>query len=154
SESSGRAAAVRSESSSNTRASYSRVAGEVIAVLFLLVLAAFWWVRHSGPKTASTPVVPELELTYRLHAQKLRAGKPYGEEFFPTGQQVFDSNWRIRLDFPSRQPGSLYVLDQGSTPRAAAEFSLFFPLPGTNNGVAQVAAGQTVETDWARFQER
>lgn len=133
---------------SGSRRPQMAAAGIVIALA--MVFALLWWMRHSRAGTVTAPPLPARELTYRLHAQKLHDGKPFGEEFLATGQQVFDSNWRIRLDFTSPQAGSLYVLDQGETP--ATEFSLFFPLPGTNNGQAQVAAGQRVATDWARFQ--
>lgn len=136
--------------SSSRKSTFSLPIVALSIVVLVVVIAAVWWMRHS--QRAAVPPVPPptYELTYRLHAQKLRDGKPYGEEFLATGQQVFDSNWRIRLDFASPEAGSLYVLDQGQAP--ATEFSLFFPLPGANNGVAQVAAGQRVTTDWARFQ--
>ena len=126
----------------------------VVSIVILASLALAWWMRHSGTKGVIAPPLPQREITYRLHAQKLRAGKPFGEEFLATGQQVFDSNWRMRLDFTSPQDGSLYVLDKEQTPAGAAELSLFFPLPGTNNGMARVAAGQRVATDWARFEQR
>jgi serine/threonine protein kinase len=135
---------------SSGKSSFNLKIAAVAVIVLAVVIATIWWMRHSVNAVVPAPPVPTHELTYRLHAQRLRDGKPLGEEFLATGQQVFDSNWRIRLDFTSPEAGSLYVLDQGQTP--AVEFSLFFPLPGTNNGVAQVAAGERVTTDWARFQ--
>jgi len=151
SERSGHVATVSARKASARKAASTslRIAAGAV-ILLALVITAIWWMRHSRARVVTALPLPQREISYRLRAQKLRDGKPYGEEFPATGQQVFDSNWRIRLDFSSPEAGSLYVLDQGQVP--ATEFSLFFPLPGTNNGLAQVAAGQRVETDWARFQ--
>jgi serine/threonine protein kinase len=126
----------------------------ILSVAILAVVVLVWWGRHSGHRAAVPAPLPQRELTYRLHAQKLRAGKPFGDEFLAPAQQVFDSNWRIRLDFVSPQAGSLYVFDKEQDPTGATELSLFFPLPGTNSGLAQVGANQRVASDWARFEQR
>ncbi len=139
------------------KSSRSRLAAlGFLPLLLLLLLAAGWWRLHSGTKPPVAVAIPspKREVTYRLFAQKLRSGKPYGEEFLATGESVLDNNWRIRLDFTSPAVGSLYVLDKARAPNGADELSLFFPLPGTNQGVAQVGAGQRVSTDWARFDTR
>jgi len=159
--SSGRIQAVSSAAKSRqggegrvTRTPFWRAAavGAGLTVI-LAALVLFWWTRHSGTRTAMPPTLPQREITYRLYGQKLRAGKPYGDEFLASGHQVFDNSWRIRIDFVSPQAGSLYVLDEGQTRSGGTVLSVFFPLPGTNGGVAQVAAGQRVATDWARFEQ-
>jgi len=128
-----------------------RLAAVIGLLVILAALVVAWWMRH--PPTEAVSPLLQLEITYRIYAQKLRNGKPYGEEFPASGQQVFDNSWRIRMDFVSPQAGSLYVLDEGQTRTGGAEWSFFFPLPATNGGLAQLAAGQKVATDWARFEQ-
>jgi serine/threonine protein kinase len=125
-----------------------------LAALLVLAGAVSWWPKHRESPSNQTPaatVLPQRELTYRVHVQKMKAGKPEGEEFLASPAQVFDSGWKIMLDFTSPQSGSLYVLDESPNAQGNSEFTVFFPLPQTNGGISQVAASQTARTGWARF---
>jgi hypothetical protein len=124
------------------------------AALLTVVAAVAWWPKHPTPAPQQTPaaaVLPQRELTYRVHVQKMKAGKPDGEEFLAAPGQVFDNGWKIMLDFTSPQSGFLYVLDEAANAEGHSEFTLFFPLPQTNRGVSQIPSGQTIRTGWARF---
>ncbi len=48
-----------------------------------------------------------------LQAQQMAAGQPVGAPYFASPQDVFRAGWRFRLRAESREPGFLYVINDG-----------------------------------------
>jgi serine/threonine protein kinase len=129
-----------------------------IAVVTAAIFGINIW-RSSRARTnaAATPPTPvaERSLTYWITVQKFRNGKPYQKPFTQPGEMIFETDYQIRVNIKSPQPGYLYVLNEGP-PQASAqpEFVVVFPSSTANNGSAFLAAEQLVqipEQTWLKF---
>ncbi|HEX9273119.1 MAG TPA: protein kinase [Candidatus Binatia bacterium] len=90
-------------------------------------------------------------LSYWLTVQKMRDGIPYQAPFQSSGQEIFETGYRFRLNISSPQAGFLYVFNEGASNSGTRDFSLIFPTPKENNGSASLKVGQSVQTGWAMF---
>jgi serine/threonine protein kinase len=116
-------------------------------ILVGAVIGFFVWSR---PKSSTPPATqtPERRISYSLTVQKMRDGREYQEPFESTGQEIFESGWKFRLNFNSPQPGYFYLLNEGPTSEGAIRYTLLFPSPSINNGSAQTPANQQIQTGW------
>src|SRR5207249_1697648 len=72
------------------------------------------------------PVIPR-SLTYWLTVQKMREDKAYQEPFKSSGQEIFESGYKFRLNVSVMQSGYLYVFNEGSTDRGDLSFTIIYP---------------------------
>lgn len=134
--------------------------GLLIAVAGLFIVAAavlgIWYLVSSRPAateegTKSTPAPAERNLSYWLTVQKMRGGRPYQDEFESSGQEIFENDWKFRLQMSSPQAGNLYLLNEGPAAEDKVTYNVLFPAPSANSGSPFVAANQKIQTGWMVF---
>jgi hypothetical protein len=119
----------------------------VAAVLLLAAIGFGVWIGLR-PETAPPANAPERVMTYSFTVQRMRDEQPFGEPFEASGREIFENGWKIRLNFDSSQPGFLYLLNEGLIAKGAISYHVLFPFPTINDGSAQIAANQTIQTVW------
>ncbi len=113
---------------------------------------ALKFIGSAGPAPPETVNLREHSLTYSLTVQKMRGRKADGGEIEMTGQEVFGNGWKFRFNIMPEQPGALYLLNEGPAASGAREFNILFPTPKAG-AVAQLTAGQKVQTGWNYFDQ-
>jgi serine/threonine protein kinase len=127
-------------------------------LLMALILTAIiglivWQGRRLGSAGPSAPLVatlPERNLSYSLTVQKYREGKPYQAEFQSSGREIFEPEWRFKLNLSSPQEGYLYLLNH----EPGGNYTLLFPLPSHKNGSAYLEANERLQTRWYIFDDQ
>jgi serine/threonine protein kinase len=122
------------------------LAGTVFLLAAVAVFFAWSGLRRQSPPPPRP--APERRVDYWLTVQRMRDGRVYQDPFESTGQEIFESGWKFKLNFGSPQPGYFYLLNEGPTSGGAISYSLLFPSPSINNGSAQTAADQPIQTGW------
>lgn len=131
-----------------------RLAALLILIAVVFVAVRFWpdnEIPLPGAETAQA--VSERALSYSILLKKKEY--PPDKEVRLPGEVIFSAGDRVRLLVRSEQSGSFYLLNErpaepGSLPR----FNILFPTPTTNNGLAVLAANQTLqipERSWLFF---
>ncbi|MDX2030359.1 MAG: protein kinase [Blastocatellia bacterium] len=120
----------------------------VPALLSLLVLFAGGLFAWNVWETKPAPAAAEREISYSLLVQRMRDGQPFREPFEATGRELFEDGWKFRFQFSSPQSGFVYLLNEGPVAQGAISYQYLFPSPGVNNGAAQLAANQPIQTGW------
>jgi eukaryotic-like serine/threonine-protein kinase len=141
-----------SRRSRSKRGLFLALAGALIAVT--LVGGTWYLVRSragAGEKNNGSPSPgAERLLSYSLNVQKMRSGRAYQEPFASSGQEIFETGWKFRLEVTSPQAGYLYLLNEG--PEAGeTTYNMLFPAPAANSGSPYVNANQKVQTGWMVF---
>ncbi len=108
--------------------------------------------RSPGGSANPSAAVAERSLVYSLTVQKMRDGKPYQAPFESSGQEIFESGYRFRLNVSSPQSGYLYVFNQGADEKSVKTFTIIYPTPATNGGSAKLDANQSMQTSWNTFE--
>jgi len=121
----------------------------LLAGLVLLIglgIQVWYWSRSKVPAAPTEITVPmtERNLNYSLTVQRFRDDKPYQTQFQSTGQEIFESGWKFKINMTSQQEGFLYLLNQESD----GNYRLLFPLPSRNGGSAHVAGNEALQTGW------
>jgi len=128
----------------------------ILGVLAVSVIGAIaWYVWHSRntKKESASPESSQRFLSYGLTVQKMRAGRPYQDQFDSSGQEIFENGWKFRMRLTSEQAGFLYLLNEGPAAGGEDTLNLLFPAPSTNNGSPQLASNQEIQTGWMVFDE-
>jgi hypothetical protein len=142
----------------------------VAAALLLFVIGGvliLWspWKQHgtesnsSNSKSDATTTSASRTLTYSLTVQKMNKDaktnqyKPLGAPFESTGQEIYGNGWEFHLNITPAEAGSLYLLNEGPGENNTTGYHVLFPTPANNNGVAYLAAGQTMQTKQYFFSE-
>ena len=103
------------------------------------------------------PAVPSRFLTYSLTVQSFTDGS-YKDPFTLSGEMLFRNKDRIRLNIKAAQTGNLYILNQGpKDDYGEATYNILFPSPMTNDGLAQLSAGQEIQIprqSWFQLDEQ
>jgi hypothetical protein len=81
----------------------------------------------------------------------MRNGKPYQNAFASSGQEIFESGWKFRMEINSPQAGCLYLLNEGAVPGGSVTYNMLFPAPVTNSGSPYLEANQRIQTGWMVF---
>lgn len=89
---------------------------------------------------------PERRLSYYLTVQKMRDGNPYQQPFRSSGREILESGYKFKLNLQSRDPGYVYVFNEGLADNGRVYFNILYPTPLRNNESAEVVCGQQVET--------
>jgi len=124
-------------------------------LLFAVMIGTYWLISRNGgwfgntTNSRSASSSPHRTLTYSLTVQKMRDGQPYLEPFESSGQKIFESGDRFRLNVSSRQAGHLYVFSQGPPEQEA--FTIIYPTPARNEGSARLEQNQDLQTNWNTF---
>jgi serine/threonine protein kinase len=128
----------------------------LLITAIILVGAVIGFLVWSRPKYSTPPATqaPERQISYSLMVQKMRDGREYQEPFESTGQEIFESGWKFRLNCVSPQPGYFYLLNEGPTSEGAIRYTILFPSPSINNGSAQASANLQIQTGWYFLGER
>jgi serine/threonine protein kinase len=122
-------------------------------ILVAITGLAVWQGRRLGSANPPAPAVaslPERNLSYSLTIQKYRDGKPYQTEFQSSGREIFEPQWRFKLNLTSPQGGFLYLLNQ----EPGGAYTLLFPLPSRKNGSAYIEANERLQTQWYIFDDQ
>lgn len=104
---------------------------------------------ENSAKKTNAPIaenMPSRNLTYFLNVQKMRDKKPFEEPFKSSGQEIFESGYKFKLNFQSDSAGFMYAFNEDKDERGNTVYNLLFPTPKNNNGSAQVKAKQQIET--------
>jgi len=132
----------------------------IVAVLALAFLAlasvavfAAWYFMRSRTE-ASPPAAAERSVNYGLTVQKVRNGKLYQNAFASSGQEIFESGWKFRMEISSPQSGCLYLLNEGPAPSGNITYNMLFPAPSTNSGSPYLEADERIQTGWMVFVEQ
>jgi hypothetical protein len=137
-----------------------RSKGRLVAglALTLVIFAAIvgvtiWYFRSSRNVEGTSPTAPERVLNYGLTVQKMRDGQPFQEPFASSGQEIFESGWKFRMDISSPQSGCLYLVNEGPSESGEITYNMLFPAPATNSGSPYLDANQKIQTGWMVFVE-
>ncbi|MEN3328180.1 MAG: eukaryotic-like serine/threonine-protein kinase [Acidobacteriota bacterium] len=134
----------------------------VFLVVLIAVFAVLWMMKQagqiatnpgatSGPTTTETPAPPTHSFIYSLTVQRMRNRKPFQNDFQSTGQDIFDSGDKFKLNVFSPNPGYVYIFNEGTPEPKRSSFTIIYPTPGTNDGSASVGADQWARTNWNTF---
>jgi serine/threonine protein kinase len=132
----------------------------VISLIVLLITALLSWLilrpanPNQGASTApGSSALSERSMTWWLTVQKTRKGRDFEQPFESAGQNIYERGYKFRFNFTSPQAGFLYLLNEGPSEGGAITFNYLFPTPASNNGSAQLAAGQRIQTRQYVFDE-
>lgn len=121
---------------------------KVAAVMALIIITSAGLFAYS--KCNGDPP-PRRSFTYWLMVQRVRDGKNYQEPFKSNGEETFDTGDKFQLNVLSREPGFLYVLNEGPPGPSDTNFTMIYPRRTTNNGFATLGANQSIQSDWITF---
>jgi serine/threonine protein kinase len=107
--------------------------------------------NRSIVEASETPPLPTHSFTFSLNVQRMRGQKAYQNEFRSSDQDVFDTGDKFYLKVVSRNPGYVYIFNEGTPEPNKSSFTILYPLPSMNNGSASVGADQSVQTKWNTF---
>lgn len=150
---------VRNQHSEEPQSGRWRWLAPLIGCIVLLSLGAaggtIWYLVKHSQSTVVQPgagnTAATRTLTYWLTVQKMRDGKPYKEPFESSGQEVFENGYKFRFNVTSPDAGYLYLLNEGANDKGENSITWLYPTPARNNGSAEAAANQTIETGWNTF---
>ena len=119
--------------------------------LVVLVALAVAWVLYTKIGHESPVPSSQRAFSYWLTVQKMRDGKEYQEPFQSSGQDIFETDYKFRLNVNSDESGYLYVFNDGPPDTDGTTFTIIYPTPETNGGSAALNADQPVRTNWNTF---
>lgn len=136
-------------------------------IVVIGVLGAFWLTRQVGSvgnennantndsrntDDSDTPTTPtSRSFVFGLIVQRMRNNREYQAAFRSNDQDTFDNGDKFRLTVSSKDPGYLYVFNEGPPEPNGSSFTIIYPTPLTNEGSATLGADQKVETSWNEF---
>ena len=125
------------------------------ALLLMAIIVAVAWVWRqnarrpaANPKPAVAATTAVRKLDYSLSVQKMRDGKPFEQPYQTTGAAILENGYNVRLNISSPQPGYLYLVNEGPAGNGLVTYNMLFPMPGMNDGSAQLEANQQQSTAW------
>ena len=152
----GRSEAELSESGRRGRKLFAGIAVTFVLVIALIIAASWSRFRRATVVGPSPSIVAsERKLSYWMMVQKYRNGRPFENPFRLAGEINFEKDYKVRLNVSSPQPGYLYILNEGPSPRGgSSSFVVLFPSATANNGSSYLAQNQPVEIpqqSWFQF---
>lgn len=136
------------------------VKGGILLVVLAFLTVGLWQLNQrrqppAPPENLTLSPVPELGLTYSITVQKYRDNKPFEPAFQLAKEMLFESDYQIRLNVTSQQPGFLYILNEGPHDEGQpADFVVLFPSVTSNGGSALVSESEPIhipEKSWIKF---
>src|ERR1044072_354551 len=115
----------------------------IVMLVFLVVLIGIFavlWIMKQGSQIAEnakqgsstpveTPALPTHSFIYSLTVQRMRNRKPFQNDFQSTGQDVFDSGDKFKLNILSPDSGYVYVFNEGTPEPNRSSFTIIYPTP-------------------------
>ncbi|HKU76920.1 MAG TPA: serine/threonine-protein kinase [Pyrinomonadaceae bacterium] len=128
------------------------IAGFILLVVGAGVATKLFTSLGQNDNTDSRNQLPQRSLTYSLTVQKMRDGKPYQEPFQSSGQEIFESGYKFRLNVSGAEAGYLYVFNEGVGDNTARNsFNIIYPTPAINQGSPKLNANSSLQTNWNTF---
>ena len=121
----------------------------LVLVCIAVLLGLYWYFGNSAAANSGRGATRSFN--YWLTVQKMRDGKPFQDLFKSNGQEIFENGDRFQLNVSCAASGYLYVFNEGPSETNGASFRFIYPTRDTNNGYANAAADQPVQTDWITF---
>jgi len=78
----------------------------------------------------------------------MRDGRLYQDPFQSSGQEIFETGYKFRLNVSSPDPGYLYVFNEGPPEADGTTWTVVYPTPLRNNAFV---SNQPVHTNWNTF---
>lgn len=130
--------------------------GFLIIVVGIGIGIGIYYKGHLTPPDKQTAANPapspaERSFNYSLTVRQMRGGKPYKDDFESAGREPFGTGDKFRLNITSPEPGFVYLFNEGSPSRSGPSFTIVYPTPATNEGLATLGAHQTIRTNWNTF---
>ncbi|MEN3326591.1 MAG: eukaryotic-like serine/threonine-protein kinase [Acidobacteriota bacterium] len=119
------------------------------SLVILVSLAVGWLIVRNIQDPPLTP--RQRVFTYWLTVQKMRDDKPYQDPFQASGQEIFETGYKFRLNVNSAEPGYLYLFNYGPPDTDGTSFTIIYPTPETNGGSAALNPDQPVRTNSNTF---
>ena len=119
-----------------------------LSPLLVLIALAVVWALYKKSKELPPD---QRAFSYWLTVQKMRDDKPYQDEFQASGQEIFETGYKFRLNIQSGEAGYLYLFNDGPPDTDGTSFTIIYPTLKTNSGSASVSADQSVRTNWNTF---
>ena len=139
----------------NTTAKFGIVFVAIVMLIGALWGINYWRFKQGRSNTVTSAPLAEHALTYSITVQKYRDNKPFDVPFQLAKEIVFERDYQIRLNVSSRQPGFLYILNEGPHEKdQPAEFVVLFPSTTTSEGSALITEKQRIqipERSWIQF---
>lgn len=122
--------------------------------------------KKSDPENRNTPAVDggaenvdappaeseeQRELAYFLNVQKMRDGKPFEEPFKSSGQEVFESGYKFKMNFEVDAAGFIYIFNEDKDDAGNSFYNILYPTPRANRGLADVKSKEKIETSYNTF---
>jgi serine/threonine protein kinase len=131
----------------------------ILAAISLPVGLAIW---KSGEETAANDSntntnstiaenEPSRELVYFLYVQKMRGGKPFEEPFKSSGQEIFESGYKFKMNFAADADGFMYIFNETKNANGKTIYNILYPTPKIKNGSAEIKAKEQIETGQNEF---
>jgi serine/threonine protein kinase len=127
------------------------IAGFTILIGGYLVIVKRQSLFAFGSKTNAGGEASQRWLLYSLTVQKMRDGRPYQTPFESSGQDIFETGYKFRLNVSTPQAGYLYVFNEGAPKKESTTITIIYPTPATNHGAANLKANEIVKTNWNTF---
>lgn len=124
---------------------YHKFLVSVLVLLSLGLVARFTYNRFGvpGQRQQQQSTHTQENLTYYIVVQDYRRGKPRGDPYRVSEQQVFTGDVGIHFVINSPQLGYLYILNEGpASTDSSPSLNILFPSPFTNGGSAQLSPGR------------
>lgn len=109
-------------------------------------------VNRGITEPAETPSPSTHAFIFSLNVQRMRNKRAYQNEFKSSDQDTFDTGDEFYLRVKSRNPGYVYIFNEGTPEPNRSSFTILYPLPLINEGSASVGADQWAQTDWNKFE--
>lgn len=97
------------------------------------------------------PTAASTKITYSLEGQKTRGGQPVGAPFPVGSGDVFEKDWKYRVNLAVSQSGFFYLFNEGKSDSGEVRFNINHPVPAPGFENAAVKADRPVQTYWGSF---
>lgn len=121
---------------------------KVAVVLALIIIASAGLFAYSQCGSAPSS---NRSFTYFVMVQRVRDGKDQKDPIKSNGEETFDTGDKFQLNVQSREPGFLYVFNEGPPEPNDTNFTMIYPRKATNNGSATLGANQSIQFEWITF---
>jgi len=130
--------------------------GGLLIILVVIAVCIYLNNRYSMPPKNQVaadpqPSPPVRSFNYWLEVQKMRGRRQYQEPFLSSGEEIFETGYKFRLNVSSPDPGYLYLFNEGPPSRSETNFTILYPTPQTSGGSATLGANQLFQTNWNEF---
>ncbi len=106
---------------------------------------------NTATNTNRSSDAPIRTLLFHLEVQKMRNGKPFETPFQSSGQEIFENGYKFKMALKPDAAGFVYLFNEDKDTLGNTIYNILYPTPKTNNGSAEVAINQQIETNFNTF---